>query len=385
MSFSSTRYRWPKIATLLFGGLLLAGCAGPQRTAAPAVVDDRAAADLVALFEDTDSNSAETPAPLIPEQQFSPFAEDSSELPDSTFSPLVTMAASVEVYHWDVITGGAVGNIVTGVVKFALQRPVAVAARGDYIYIVDADLEAVLRYDQASGRLSSVLDLRTAVKGEVADIFVTADHSFYITDTDGGRVLRYDQRGRLSQIFSNYFNLTKPVAINVLEGGDVVVADGYFDHILRFNSAGELLATYGGRGEGAAQFINITSMATGPDGFYVGARVARRVQALSLQGDYNYSFEEGSVIFPAAIVVDSNNRGYVADMMSNDIKVFDRGRMIATIGGAGVEPGKFMRITDMWLDDRFLYIVDSLNARIQVARLVPEGLPGAATGSAPRQ
>ncbi|MDZ4264042.1 MAG: hypothetical protein U1B30_17155, partial [Pseudomonadota bacterium] len=156
----------------------MAGCAGPQRTAAPAVVDDRAAADLVALFEDTDSNSGETPAPLIPEQQFSPFAEDSSELPDSTFSPLVTLAASVEVYHWDVITGGTVGNIVTGVVKFPLQRPVAVAARGDYIYIVDAGLEAVLRYDQASGRLSSVLDLRTAVKGEVADIFVTADHSF---------------------------------------------------------------------------------------------------------------------------------------------------------------------------------------------------------------
>ncbi len=384
MSFSTARYRWLKVAVLLSGGHLLAGCAGSQQAVVP-VVGDRSAAELVALFEDTDSNSRKTSAPPIPEQQFSPFTEDFLALPDRAFSPLATMDTSVDVYHWDVITGGIVGNVVTGVVEFRLKRPVAVAARGDYIYIVDAGLEAVLRYDQASGRISSVLDLKAAVKGGVADIYVTEDHAFYITDTDGGRVLQYDQRGRLTQVFSNHFNLTKPVAINVLAGGDLVVADGYFDHILQFDSAGELLATYGGRGEGAAQFINIMCMTTGPDGFYIGARVGRRVQSMSLQGDYNYSFEEARVVFPTAIVVDRNNRGYVADMMDNEIKVFDRGRMVATIGGAGAEPGKFMRITDMWLDERFLYIVDSLNARIQVARLVPEGLPGAVTEPIPRQ
>lgn len=377
MSLSRTRYRRSKVA-ILSGTLLLVGCAGSQRLVAP-VVEDRSAAELIELFEEPDSSSNEIPAaPSASEQQFVPFTEDFSELPGRVLSPLATLDASVEIYHWDLVTGGAVGNAVTGMSDFLLKRPVAVAARGDFIYIVDAGLEAVLRYDQASGRISSVLDLKKAVKGEVSDIYVAADLSFYITDTDGGRVLRYDQNGRLKQIFSNYFNLTKPVAVNVLEGGDLVVADGYFDHILQFASDGELLATYGGRGDGAAQFVNMTSMTVGPDGFYAGARVGRRLQVLSFNGEYNYSFEEGWMVFPSAIVVDRNNRGYVADLMDNEIKVFDRGRMVGSIGGSGASAGRFMRITDMWLDERFLYIVDSLNARIQVARLVPDGLPGAA-------
>jgi hypothetical protein len=356
------------------GALQLFGCAGPQRASTPVVAKDRAAAELVELFEDTGSAKPEKSSTET-EPQFAPFAEELPEAADVSFSPLPTLETKVEVYHWDVITGGAIGNFVTGVVDNRLKRPVAVAVRGAYIYIVDAGLEMVLRYDQATGRLSAVLDLKAAVTGEVADIYVANDLSFYITDTDGGRVLQYSQSGRLIQVFSNHFNLTKPVAVNVLESGDVLVADGHFDQILHFNSAGQLLATYGRRGEGAAEFLNITTMALGPDGFYVGARVGRHVQVLSLGGDYSYAFEDGRVIFPSAIVVDRNNRSYVADLMDNQIKVFDRGRLIATIGSAGTAPGKFMRVTDLWLDERFLYIVDSLNARIQVARLVPEGIP----------
>lgn len=378
MSFSTARIRWLKVAVCLVGALQLAGCAGTRQSAAPVVAKERSAAELVELFDDAGSAKPEVAAPVA-EPQVTPFTEEFTDLPDVSFSPLPTTETTVEIYHWGVITGGAVGNFVTGEVDARLKRPVAVAARSNFIYIVDAGLEQLLRYDQSNGELSSLLDLKAAVAGEVADIYVAKDLSFYLTDTDGGRVLQYDPQGRQVRVFSNHFNLTKPVAVNVLEGGDVVVADGHFDHILHFSSHGELLATYGGRGEGGGQFINATSMALGPDGFYVGARVGRRVQVLSLNGDYNYSFEEGRVVFPTAIVVDRNNRSYVADMMDNQIKVFDRGRQIATIGGGGAAPGKFMRVTDMWLDERFLYIVDSLNARIQVARLVPEGVPGLVT------
>ncbi len=382
MSLSLARYSRFKVAVCLLGALQLFGCVGPRQAQTPVVVDDRAAAELAELFDDGESILPK--AVTEPEKQLTPFTDDFLDQPSVSLAPLAVVESSVEVYHWDVIAGGAIGNFITGTVGSRLQRPVAVAARGDYVYIVDLGLDAVLRYDQASGRLSSVLDLKVAVTGEVADIYVANDLSFYITDTDAGRVLQYDQSGQLVQVFSSYFNLTKPVAVNVLEGGDVIVADGHFDHLLHFNSAGQLLATYGGRGEGAAEFTNITSMALGPDGFYVGARVGRRVQVMSLNGDYSYSFENGRVVFPAAIVVDRNNRSYVADMMDNQIKVFDRGRLIATIGGAGTTPGKFMRVTDMWLDERFLYIADSLNARIQVARLVPEGVPGLVTEPFPR-
>lgn len=374
MSFSTARISRLKVVACIVGALQLAGCAGPKQAAVPVVAKERSAAELVELFEDAATPKAE---PAVPAEggQVTPFTEELSELPDVSFSPLPAAETVVEVYHWDVVSGGAIGNFISGEVDAKLKRPVAVAVRANFIYIVDAGLDEVLRYDQVKGKLTSLLDLKAEVAGEVADIYVAKDMSFYITDTDGGRVLQYDPQGRLVRTFANHFNLTKPVSVKLLDSGDLVVADGHYDHILHFSPSGELLATYGGRGEGGAQFTNTTSMALGPDGFYVGARVGRRLQVVSLNGSYNYSFEEGRVIFPSAIVVDRNNRAYVADLMDNQIKVFDRGRMVATIGGSGAQLGKFMRVTDLWLDDRFLYVVDSLNARIQIARLVPEGVP----------
>jgi hypothetical protein len=113
-------------------------------------------------------------------------------------------------------------------------------------------------------------------------------------------------------------------------------------------------------------------MAKGPDGFYIGSRMGRRVQVLSESGKYRYSFEEGKAVFPVAVVVDRDNRSFVADQMDGLIKVFDRGRLIATLGGVGTSEAQFKRITDLWLNDGFLYVADGLNGRIHVARLVPE-------------
>ncbi len=373
MSLSTPRYRWLKIAALFFGAVQLVGCAASKQFS-PSVTEDSEAAELADLFDAGDSSadvaSTDNESMAIIETVVEEVPEGGELL------PLPVMETPLTVYDWSVISGGMVGNKLTGVAESAFKRPVAVAARSGYVFIVDEGLDAVLRYEQATGQLSSVLDLKAAVKGEVADIYVDKDFTFYLTDTDGSRVLRYDRSGRLMQVYSNRFNLTKPVAVRVLEGGDVVVADAYYDHILRFNSSGLLIAAYGGRGSEVAEFINITTMTLGPDGYYVGARVGRKVQVLSMNGQYNYSFEEGKVIFPAAIAVDRSNRSYVADYMDNQIKVFDRGRLVATIGRSGSAPGQFMRITDLWLDETSLYIVDSLNARIQVARLVPEPSDG---------
>ncbi|MFC1747915.1 NHL repeat-containing protein [Pseudomonadota bacterium] len=374
MSFSSPRYRWLKVTAIILGLAQLTGCAGFTSFSSSSK-DDRDAAELAELFDDSDRAEDEAPVEDDSAAILESVIEEVPESEEEAMLPLPVLDAPLTVYDWEVISGGMVGNKLSGITDSTFKRPVAVAARSEYVYVVDEGLDAVLRYDQATGRITEILDLKSAVTGEVADIYVDKDFSFYITDTDGGRVLLYDRHGRLVRVFKDRFNLTKPVSVNVLDGGDVVVADGHFDHILRFTNAGKLIAAYGGRGSDVAQFTNITAMALGPDGFYVGARVGRKVQVLSMDGHYAYSFGEGQVIFPAAIVVDSGNKSYVADHMDHQIKVFDRGRLIATIGRAGSAPGQFMRVTDMWLDDTFLYIVDSLNARIQVARLAPAGAP----------
>lgn len=366
----------------------LFGCATTEQTSTPAVTDDKAAAELAELFEDfSDESEATTTEPQAVSE--APPKDVIEEAVDESIDPLDQIAATapepvlptphavadIQIYDWRVIGSAPIGNFLTGVVQNRFLRPVAIAVQSEYLYVVDEGYDALYRFDLVSERLEIVLDLKAVVKGEVADIYVNKDFSFYLTDTAGGRVLHFDRHGRLIQEFRNHFNLVRPVAVTALESGDVVVADAHYDHLLHFNSMGKLIATYGGRGDAVAEFLNIMTMAKGPDGYYVGGRVGRRMQVIGWDGNYLYAFEEGAIVFPASIVVDRNNRSYVADYMDNTIKVFDRGSPIGVIGGFGIEPGKFKRITDLWLDGNTLYIVDSLNGRIQAAKLFPDPVP----------
>lgn len=272
--------------------------------------------------------------------------------------------------YWETIAGGKIGNFITGGNDARLERPVAVAVRGDFVYIVDAGKELVFLYDRVSARLRTLVDLKGVAKGEISDIYVAPDLSFYLADTVGRQVLFFDKNGSLRQTFRNLLNLVYPVGVWFDEDSDrVLIADGQLDHVLIFDKEGTLLTAVGGRGVEPGEFLNITAVTEGPDGYYIAQRIGHHVQVLAKDGAYLYSFAQEGVIFPLAIATDRQQRAFVADYMDNTIKVYDRGRFIASIGRSGVGPGEFKRITDLWLDGDFLYVADSLNGRIQIMRV----------------
>ncbi len=393
MSLCISRRTWYSL--ILFSNALVFAVSGcSTATKGDSLTNNDESVELEALFSDLSvdrsveaeserDNANETarailagPVPLTVVENTSSKGEsidDDGGLGESSKSDSMLAAfSSVTVLDWEVVTGGTEGNIVTGKVDLSFSEPVSLAVRGEYLYVVDIGLNAVVRYDRATGRLDTVLDLAGQVAGEVLDIVVAQDFSFYLADSEGSRVLHFDSKGRWLKTYSEYFNLQKPVSIALLANGDLVVADGHYDHLVHFNAAGKLLATYGARGlDQSNEFLNIQTMAVGPDGYYVGARIGRKLKVLSHQGKYRYTLEQQRVGFPSAIVVDSSNRSYVSDLMDDVIKVFDRGRLVTTIGGHGTGLGKFKRVTDLWLDEQYLYVVDSLNARIQIAKIAP--------------
>ncbi len=290
---------------------------------------------------------------------------------DTTAERSVAPPVSEEpLVYWETIGGGKIGNFITGGNDARLERPVAVAVRGDFVYIVDAGQELVVRYDRISGKLSTLVDLKGVAKGEISDIYVAPDLSFYLTDTVGRQVLYFDKKGSLRQTFRNLLNLVYPVGVWFDEDSDtVLIADGQLDHVLIFNKDGTLLSAVGGRGVEPGKFLNITTVTEGPDGYYIAQRIGHHVQVLAKDGTYLYSFAQEGVIFPLAIAADNQQRAFVADYLDNTIKVYERGRFVASIGKSGVGPGEFKRITDLWLDGDFLYVADSLNGRIQIMRI----------------
>ncbi len=277
----------------------------------------------------------------------------------------------------EIIRGGPQGNALTGVRYMQFIRPVAVSVRGNDVFVIDAGQDILFKYNRIMGSLEVVMSLRGVLAGEATDLYVARDLSFYIADPMGSRVLQFDRHGRLIRTYSNTLNLARPVAVSVDEAsGRVLVADGVYDHILAFDSFGNLVASGGGRGSDAGQFLNITAMAAGVDGYYVTARFGQRIQVLAEDGKYRYSMPQGDVTFPTAIAVDNEGRVYVSDFSDNTIKIYGEGRLLGRVGMTGSGLGDFRYITDLWFDEGQLYVADSLNGRVQVLRV----MSGAAGG-----
>lgn len=278
---------------------------------------------------------------------------------------------------WQIIDGGMTGgNALTGLDQSQLLQPVAVAARGHLVYILDVGHRQLFLYDSRIDRLTRLLELRGVVSGNDADLYVTPDLSFYIADTDGARVLQYDRDGRLVRVIEDRLNITRPVSVRVDDHtGYIFIADGNNDGVLVYNPAGLLTGAFGGRGRGPGKFTGITALAQGPLGFYVATRFGQhRVQLMGNDGAYVTSMQPDTVTFPIAIAVSRDNLVYVSDYMADDIKVYDGNTLIDVIGGVGTAPGRFRRITSLWLDDGFLYVADSINRRIQVLSLASREL-----------
>jgi DNA-binding beta-propeller fold protein YncE len=302
----------------------------------------------------------------------------------SAAAPQQLTATNAWLYPLETISGGMTGNDFVGNVDQRLQRPVAVAVRDHNLYIVDAGRDLLYLYDDLSKRLSVLKDLRGVVTGDVPDIYVAADRSYYLADAGGRQVLHFDRGGRLLKTFKDPLNLARPVAVSVDEAtGDVYVADGLFDHVLVFTSAGDLWRMIGDRGQEDGEFLNITAMTRGPDGVYVTARLGKRGQVLDQNsGKFLYAFDDDTLVFPNGIAVDNlDDYAYVTDFFDNSIKIFRRGHLLATVGGTGASPGRFKGISDVAVESGFLYVADSLNGRIQVFRITAGTPPAEKSGN----
>lgn len=309
---------------------------------------------------------------LQPPPSESPFDAETDTV--SAAASAVGLVAEV-LLPWETIEVGVEGNAWVGRTDVRLRRPVAVAARGEVILIVDADRQKVLRFDRNLRQFIELVDLQGTVTGDVTDIFLAPNLDFFIADWGGARVLQFDHRGQLLREFSNTLNLRRPVSVSVDEAtGYVFVADGVMDHVVVFNSVGEALTAIGKRGSGEGQFLNITGMARGPEGLYIVARMGDRIQVLGDDGNYRYSLPRDSVAYPNSVVVSQDNLVFVSDFIDNTIKIYQNDLLVAQSGGTGSTPGKFRRITDMWLDEGFIYVADSLNGRIQILRVVKEAI-----------
>lgn len=296
----------------------------------------------------------------------------------------------------------AIKQIIAGADTQKLQRPVAIDVRDDtmiiadsgYLYedrgmtilsagesIADAEMRTtdkgvgiIYKYNLKTQRMTYIRGAGEHIVGDVSDIYLASDLSFYVTDVEGRRALHFSPDGSLLKIYKHPPNIFRPIALTVDEKRkEVLIADETYSHIVSFDmDKAEPVYGMGDRGEGPGKFRIITDMIPIPDGYLVSDRIELRVQVLDKEGNYVANFGQGIVTFPTALAVDKQGRVYVSDKADSTIKVFKAGKLIDQVGRNGYGAGEFRYVSDMKVLGNQLYVVDSLNGRIQVFEFIAD-------------
>ena len=239
----------------------------------------------------------------------------------------------------------------------APSRPTATSARGNDIYLQDAELRRIFHYGNFKQTLkpfATTLSVETGMR-----IYAAPDMSVYVTDPAHARVLDFNWDGILLPSLVSRGNMASPVGVVVDEhNGQIFGADGLFNSIIVFDSLGMALSTFK-----MQQVLSIASMATGPDGVYVVDGLAKQIVVLGWDDIFHYTFGAYALSESRAIAVSRDNLVFISDNFNNKIRDYRRQRaegnnlmIIDKFGGIWVAPGSFNSIGGLAAADDHLFM-----------------------------
>lgn len=268
---------------------------------------------------------------------------------------------------WTEITNAQVKTSLNmpGMERVTLRRPAAMSARGNDVYLIDAGLRRIFRYDRNQRTLTPFAT--TIAADAIMNIYVAPDRSVYITDPGHGQVLHFTWDGIQLPALISPGNLARPVAVTVdPRNGQVLVADALYEKIVVFSSLGMTISVIKPQ-----QVLAISSMAAGPDGLYITDKLARQVVSLGWDGSFRSAFGADDMRQPADIAVNRNGMVFVSDNIEDTVQVYRDGLLLTKIGGRGIAEGYFNGIAGLTVDEDMLYVADSMNARVQIMMINP--------------
>lgn len=256
-----------------------------------------------------------------------------------------------------------------------LQRPQSgmVDAAGR-VLVTDVSRNAVFVFDEVGGRL----DLwERASKSErfAAPIAIASgrDGEFLVSDAELGRIFRLAPDGSPRGEFGAGV-LQRPAGVaRDAKTGRVFVADTHAHDIKVFDDNGQLLQTWGTRGEREGELNFPTHLTIVNGTLVVVDTMNARVQGFDREGRATLSFGHrgryvGNLVRPKGVAADDEGNFYVVESMYDTLLVYDReGRLLMPLGGTGTDAGRFYLPAGVWVDARNrVFVADMFNGRVAV-------------------
>ncbi|MCG8449748.1 MAG: hypothetical protein MI725_09240 [Pirellulales bacterium] len=220
---------------------------------------------------------------------------------------------------------------------------------------------------------------------------IDAEDRMYIVDMTA-RIQVFDTEGRFLRSWRTpESNNGRPSGLTIAHDGALLVADTHYYQMLTYDPQGNLLQqrTIGGvEGQDPGQFGFVTDAVQDSAGnYYIGEYGDHdRIQKFSPEGEYllewgSHGSQPGQFRRPQNMVMDHEDRLWVADACNHRIQVFDvEGNLLKLWGNEGSEIGMLYYPYDLALDGQgHLYVCEYGNHRVQKFTL--EGIPVASWGS----
>ena len=262
-------------------------------------------------------------------------------------------------------------------------RPVAVAARGDLLFVADAGAAVVHRLDLARREYGLITGPAGGRFEIPIDLAVVADR-LHVVDRQRTAIDVFTLSGQFERTLS-LDALTAPVSLAWDRGNAWFwVADAEQHRVVALDERGVVQRSLGARGmsPGGFNFPSAVAYATNV-GLVVVDAMNFRVQVLDPatsrpqvvfggKGD-----AAGDFARPRSVALDAAGHVYVLDNQFENIQIFDRdGRLLLAFGGGGSAPGRFAIPADIFIDDQDrIWIADSYNQRVQVFQYLHQEQP----------
>lgn len=256
-----------------------------------------------------------------------------------------------------------------------LQRPQGGVVDGlGRICVTDVGRNAVMVFDPANKRFD-VWEWAAGGERFLAPIGITVgnDNTLLVADAELKAVVRLSSEGEPLGQFGHGL-LVRPTGIaRDAAQGRIYVADTHGHDIKVFADSGELLDTYGQRGEKVGEFNFPTHLAFANEQLYVTDSRNSRIQVFDVDGVVQSSFGErglylGNLPHPKGVSSDSDGNIYVVETYYDHLLVYNaNGELLLPIGGTGSGVGQFYLPAGVWHDsNNRLYVADMFNGRVVV-------------------
>jgi DNA-binding beta-propeller fold protein YncE len=249
-----------------------------------------------------------------------------------------------------------------------MRQPYGVAVSGDgTVYVADTFGRAIHVYDLKKPAYRSI-----SVDGGSLIGVAVAGNRLFVTDSESGRLLALDLKGRVQWTLGPKQGLLRPTGL-VAAGDRLYVVDTLGHQVVVVSFTGVIAGRFGSRGSGNGQFNFPTNIACSGDGrLYVTDAMNFRVQIFEQDGRFLRTFGQlgdGSGDFdkPKGIAVDTAGHIYVVEGLNDVVQMFDdAGRLLLVFGGSGTRDGELYLPTGIAVVNDVVYVADSANRRVAI-------------------